>query len=185
MQASDRVTYQVLSTVCDFTGHFSTPQMDGFTTALPGVIDHASFGGSSTWAHPVSLQTLAPSEKACQGMALPQGLLKTRPTGYLNCLLESCHVVLPDLLSLFHLWGGGNQKSPRNILLIKTGFLVLNLVPFGSLCRWSGLTSGTENFRRCLWLFSGYRAANDGKSPSAFWCTVHCAMHVLLLLKCS
>lgn len=152
MQARDRVTYQVLSTVCDFIGHFSTPQrMDGFTTALPSVLGHASLGGSFTWAHSVSLQTLAPSEKACQGMALPLGLLKTRPTGYLNCSLESCHVVLPDLLSLFHLWGRrGDRKSSRNILLIKTGLLVLNLVPFGSLCRWSGLTSGTENFRRCL-----------------------------------
>lgn len=127
MQASDRVTYQVLSTACDFTGPFSTPQrMDGFTTALPSVLGHVSLGGSSTWAHPVSLQTLAPSKKACQGMALPPGLLKTRPTGYLNCLLESCHVVLPDLLSLFHLWGGGGTKNhPGTFYSLKLDFWYL------------------------------------------------------------
>lgn len=64
MQASNRVIYQVLATVCDFIGPFSTPQRtDGFATALSSVLGQASLRGSSTGAHPVSLSKPWPLRK--------------------------------------------------------------------------------------------------------------------------
>lgn len=55
--------------------------------------------------------------------APPPELLKTLFTEYLNCLLESGHVVFVSLLSESHLWGPG--KSPGNVSPNKLGILFL------------------------------------------------------------
>lgn len=54
-----------------------------------------------------------PSQKAHQAVAPPPELLKTLSTEYLNCLLESGHMVFSSLLSGSHLWGPGKITWER------------------------------------------------------------------------